>query len=280
MTNNNLEYYNDSSLYGEYQYINLEDIVNDLQAIKKQNQFLSSIPRADLISAGKRAIRDLTIDVAKDIKAIELEINSSLNLVLPEDFIDYVRLSYIDDEGQLRPIAKSNHILLAQSYLQDNDGNILFDNDGNVITSELGITGADFELNDRNLYHEFSFTPNIDLTKSNPNKFRVDKEQGIIRFNSSIEGKNVVLEYISDGLNSKFGTLTEVDIKIHKKLQDAIMDAIYYRCIKYNSSAPDYEKRRARKEYYNSKRIAKKRMNTLRREEVLQAFSGASRWIQ
>ena len=279
MATNSQEYYNDSSLHGNYQYINLEEIIDELQMIKGKNQFLRSIPRAEFIMYAKRTLREFNLDLTQEVKAIELEINDTLNLVLPEDFLSYVRISYIDENGELRPIAQSNSLLIAKSYLQDNDGNILFDNDGNILSTDLTDTFVNPPNTDRSFTYGYSFSPNADLTKSNPNKFRLDRDRGLIQFNSSVEGKNVVLEYVSDGLYNNFGGLDDSDIRVNKILEEAIIDAVYYKSIKHNSDAPEYEKRTAKKNYFNSKRLAKRRMNTLRKDEVIQAFAGASRWV-
>jgi hypothetical protein len=37
---------------------------------------------------------------------------------------------------------------------------------------------------------------------------------------------------------------------------------------------------RARKEYFNSRRVAKKRINTIRKEDLVQVMKGASKWIK
>jgi hypothetical protein len=273
------EYYADESNWGTYQYISLESVITELKASGVTNEYLEFVPRADLVRVGKLAIREFSLDVSNQIKAIELEIGETLNLVLPTDYINYVRVSYIDEDGELRPISQSDDLLIAKSYLQDNDANITFDESGNILNVDLTSTFKNGNNTDRGFLHGYSFSPNADLSKSNPNKFRLDRERGLLQFNSSVEGKNIVLEYISDGLNDNFGTLTEEDIKINKILEEALIDAIYYKTIKMSSKAPAYEKARARKEYYNSKRLAKRKMKPLRRDEILQAFSGASKWV-
>lgn len=278
MAANPEEYYNTPSEWGSYGYTTMENIINEMKASSIYGPFLKMIPRYDLVRLGKLTIREFNMDLAKEVKAIELELGSTLTIILPTDFIDYVRVSFIDDNGELKPIAQSDNLVIAKSYLQDNDSNILFDNDGNILTVDLTDTFENKANTDRGFLFGYSFAPNADLTKSNPNKFRVDKQRGLIQFNSNVEGKSVVLEYISDGLDTVYGTLTESDIKIHKKLEEAFIDAIYYKAIK-NGQAPLYEKTRARKEYYNSKRLAKRRINALRRDEIIQAFSGASKWV-
>lgn len=273
------QYYETPSEWGNYQYITLEDVIIDLKASSVTNKFLQFTSRTDLVRYGKLAIKEFNLDVAKEIKAIELEIGSTLNLVLPTDFLSYVRISYIDENNELRPISQNNNLIIGKSYLQDNNEQILFDSDGNILTSDITDSLSNGLNTGSGITYGYQFSPNVDLSKSNPNKFRLDRDKGLIQFNSTVEGKNIVLEYISDGLNDEFGNLDETSIKVNKILEEALIDAIYYKSIKLNSEAPQYEKNRARKEYFNSKRLAKRRINTLRKNEIVQAFAGASKWI-
>ena len=55
---------------------------------------------------------------------------------------------------------------------------------------------------------------------------------------------------------------------------------IFYELIKNRKTVPAVEKQRAKKEYGNSKRIAKRRINTVRADEFRQAFKSSNKWIK
>ena len=93
-------------------------------------------------------------------------------------------------------------------------------------------------------------------------------------------GRNIVLEYISDGLFTGCEGRPEEDIRIHKFAEAAILDYIFYELLKNRRNVPQNEKARSRKEYFNSRKNAKQRINSLRKDELLQVFKGASRWIK
>src|SRR5690606_22292987 len=100
----------------------------------------------------------------------------------------------------------------------------------------------------------------------------------VIQFGSEVFGKHIVLEYISDGIYTGCEGRPEVDIRIHKFAETAIMDFIYYELIKNRRNVPANEKARARKEFFNSRRIAKRRINTINYSELIQMFKGQSKW--
>ena len=72
----------------------------------------------------------------------------------------------------------------------------------------------------------------------------------------------------------------DTTLKIHKFAEQAVLDYIYYHLIKNKRSTPANEKMRARKEYYNSKRQAKRRITPLTKENLLQVFKSDSKFIK
>ena len=132
--------------------------------------------------------------------------------------------------------------------------------------------------------YEFSnqaFKPNKNMANSYGNgSYKIDKNRGVIFFDSTAFGREVVLEYISDGLFTGCEGAPETDIKVHKFAEGAILDFIYYELIKRRKNVPYNEKMRSRKEFYNSKRRTKRRISTIRASELRQAFKGSSKWIK
>lgn len=278
-----LEYYEDSSKHGEYQYTLLSDLITDYMMSRDSDDYTSNVPRYKVLYQAKRALRELYFDVARDIKAIELDLSPTLNVVLPPDFINYVRISWLDSNGNLHPMAMDESISTATEYLQDNEYELLFDNEGYVLE---GSKSKSLSENDRSVIGEYrvlydSYMPNKDNSKTFPNgRFKVDRSVGVIQFNSTAQSKTIVLEYISDGLYEGSNVDGDTSLKIHKFAETAVLDYIYYNLIKNRRNTPANEKMRARKEYYNSKRQAKRRITPLNKEDLLQVFKGDSKFIK
>ena len=278
-------YLDDSSQWGDYSYVTMEQVINDYMANRSEDDYTGNTPRHRVVYQAMRGVRELYYDIMQEIKAIELDLSSSLQITLPEDYVNYVRISWVDERGVLYPMTENKTLSISRVYLQDNNFNILFDNDGNILeTSETLDPNEDPNGENVNRY-EFCFTgfnPNEDLSKKNPNgSYRIDKNDGVIRFSSDVFSKSIVLEYISDGLyfDTNKGE-TDSEIKVHKFAESALLDFIFYNLIKQNRHVPANEKARAKKEYYNSRRIAKRRLNQSNKFELLQAFKKSEKWIK
>lgn len=280
-------YYGDSSQHGQYQWIVLEDMVNDFMAVHGDEGFMKNVPRYKVIYHMKRAVREFTFDVLSIIKAIKLDVSATLQVTLPPDYVEYARLSWVDDEGKLYPITENNKLDITFAYLQDNDYNLLYDADGNILEDTSVIDPNELAETNNLSYYEFcppGFSPNQDMSQDYRNgSFKIDRDRGRIQFDRDLYQKSLVLEYVSDGLYYDSNTgmdQTERDIKVPKMAEQGIIDMVYYQIIKMKSFVSQGEKNRARKEYYNSKRRTKRRLSKANKEELIQAMKGSNKWIK
>ena len=288
-----IDYFNDSSQWGNYQYVELGQLVNDFKYSLDDDDFSGNTPRHKILYHAQRCLRELYYDVLREIRAVELEITDTLFVTLPPDFVSYVRLSWVDNNGQLYPMAVDHTQSIAQAYLQDDDGQLLFDSNGCILTAEGQRPQAvQLQTRDESIDQLLSFVfnngtvdnfnPNANLANNYQNgKYRLDKDKGVIEFGSNVYGRTVVLEYISDGLytSSCEGNRLET-LKVHKFAEQAILDYIYYSIIKLKRNVPANEKARARKEFYNTRRRTKRRITGIRTPEIIQAFRQDTMWIK
>lgn len=269
------EYYNDQTLHGNYAYITLEQVVNDYLASRDQDDFTSKVPRFKIVYQAKRGIRELYYDVLQEIKAIELDLDDRLQVILPPDFVNYVRISIKNDDGTLTPLVQNKDLSISNVYLQDNTGALVFDFEGNIIQSgEILNTPSIQNNNSDGGICSYIFSPNLNMSNVfTEGSFRLDKDAGVIRFSSEVENKSVVLEYISDGIDED-----ETQIRVHKFAEEALSNFIYYQLIKRNRHISQGEKDRAKREYFNTRRIAKRRVNNTPKQEWIKAMSGVNVW--
>jgi len=282
------QYYGDEDQWGQYQYSTLKYLVNNFMFMQENDSYSSNVDRNRVVYHAKRAIQELYFDVVNEIISIELELNPSLTIALPHDFINYVRISWVDDCGKLHPLAVDNSYNLAQAYLQDNSYNFLFDNQGDILQgshfqdrkgcrpeardfSNDGIGSYVFPS-----YYE-SGPDNTNMSKIFKNgSYRVDKTRGIIQFSSDVDTRIIVLEYLSDGLFQR----EDDDIMVHKFSEEAVYSYIYWMLIRMRRNVPQNEKQGARRDYFNFRRIAQRRIQPLRYEEVRQVLKGSSKNIK
>lgn len=281
-----LQYYDNEENWGSHQYVTVEEVINNYLANRDSDDYTSMTPRHKILYQAYRGVRELYFDSMSTIRAYEMTISPTLSVIVPPDYVDYVRISLVDNQGRMQPIAIDKKMAIAERYLQDNAFNILFDSEGYVLTDagDANNNNEDFDedIQPCTAYSIGSaFSPNKDNSQFFPNgRFNIDKNRGVIQFSSDVSAKTVVIEYISDGLYVDGNTRKENNIKVHKFAESALIDFIYYELIKQRRNVPANEKMRARKEYYNSRRLAQRRLNKFTKEEFLQMVKGSTKWIK
>lgn len=283
------DYYDNPDDWGNYQYITLEEVINNYMMSMSSDDLTSTTPRHKILYQARRGFRELHYDVLREVRAIELELPPSLTITLPPDFVNYVRISWVTEDGILVPMVTNNSMSIASRYLQDHEYNILFDDSGCVLEDNHVVDPATVEVSntvsnrDCN-YYKFShrsFQPNRNMSNNYPNGFyKVDKNAGVIYFSSDAFGKKIVLEYISDGLYKGCSIEDEEKVRIHKLAEQALLDFIHHELIKNRAHVPYNEKIRARKEWFNSKSRARRRLKGLRKSELIHSMLGSSKWIK
>lgn len=281
-------YYEDPSQFGEYQYSSLEDVVNSFMFEQDDDSYVAFSDRNRVALFGKKGVRELYFDVVNEIISLELDLSPSLTIALPHDYVNYVRISWVDQTGKLHPLAVDDSYNLAQSYLQDNDYNFLYDIDGDILkgthvqntpeTSKILGSESDSMFHGGGGFTKFE-THNFNTDRSKIYKngsFRVDKTDGVIQFSSVVTGKTIVLEYLSDGLYQR----KDSEIKIHKFAEEALYAYIYFNLIKRKRTVPEREKARAEREWFNMRRLAKKRISPITLDNLRQVLRGSSKWIK
>ena len=94
-----LTYYNDDNL-GEYQFLSIKEIVANFQAAYVgEGKILENTLKADILFHAFRAQQELHYDTVKSCKSQEIEVCPSLKMPLPHDYINYVKLAFIDGGG-------------------------------------------------------------------------------------------------------------------------------------------------------------------------------------
>lgn len=90
-------------------------------------------------------------------------------------------------------------------------------------------------------------------------------------FSSDLADKEIVIEYVSDGLQAG---LLEEEITIHKYLRDTVENWIYFSCIERKRNIPQSEKDRALRRYkttLHQSKIALANFDLLRISRTLRA---------
>ena len=93
------EYY-DGNDYGGYQFISLNDIINYFMiAYVGEDKIISKVSRTDVAFHAQRALTELSFDTLKSHKAQEITLPSNLQMILPQDYVNYTRVLWVDSSG-------------------------------------------------------------------------------------------------------------------------------------------------------------------------------------
>ena len=275
--------------YGNYQFIFLDDIINNfIIAYVGEDKIISKIKRTDVAFHAQRAMQELSYDTTRSEKSQEIEVAPNLMMPLPHDYVNYVKLSWVDDSGIERIIYPANKTSNPLPLLQDSDYEYTFDNDGNLLTANESETWKKFksasateEEDFSNLEDNTSYTQlfgqrfGIDPQHAQSNGlFFIDPIKSKIFFSSDLVGKIITLKYISDGI------ATIEEMKVHKFVEEAMYKSIAYAILATRANTPEYLVNRFNKEKFAAIRTAKLRLSNIKLEELTQVMRGKSKQIK
>jgi hypothetical protein len=283
--------------YGSYSYIKLDDIINNFMvAYVGDGKLITSCKRTDLVFHAKRGLQEFSYDTLKSIKSQELNIPPGLSVVIPQDYVNYTKISWIDKLGVKRPIYPANNLTTNpfENPVQDSKGVPTQDNFGNniegtSITEERWRTAEDTLINQgdlEDLYNEgydswgwdeqlLGQNYGIDPQYAQVNGwFTINHREGKISFSSNLAGALIVLEYISDGLAS------DMETKVPKLAEEALYAHISHAVVASRINQPEYIVRRLKQERSAKLRNAKLRLSNIKLDEIVQVMRGKSKWIK
>lgn len=284
--------------WGSYQYVNLIDIVNNFMLMYVGNdKLINNVERYNVLFHAKRGLQELNYDAMKETKIVELTVCDNLRIVLPPDFVNWVRISLYKD-GILSPLSENIQTNFAKSYLQDNDCRVLFDEDGGVLIGTSTLDGDRIDgtkktpyLGDGKMHGRMGYNIdgnwvfdmplggrmglNTETANTNPT-FKVDKKYGVINFSSHMADQTIVIEYVSDGMENG----DDSKVNVNKLFEEFIYAYIRYSILSSKFGIQEYIVNRARKEKSALLRNAKLRLSNIHPGRLLMNLRGQNKWIK
>ena len=122
------EYYDDGLFHGSYQFTRLTDIINYFMIVYVgEDKIIPKANRVDVAFHAQRAMQELSFDTFKSCKAEEIIVPPSLKMTLPRDYVNYVKLSWVDNSGikhVLQPTSKTSN---PKTFFQNENGDYVVD---------------------------------------------------------------------------------------------------------------------------------------------------------
>jgi hypothetical protein len=243
-------------------------------------------------------MQEFSYDTLNSIKSQELSIPPSLSVVIPQDYVNYVKMSWIDSMGVKRPIYPANNLTInpGSMPLQDSVGVPTQDNFGENLEGtsiiEARWARADDNLlngqanNLRQINFDYDGYDNsrdigqgqlygLDPQYSQTNGwFTINHREGKMSFSNNLASALIILEYISDGL------AYDLDTKVPKMAEEAMYAYMHYAVMASRSGQPEYVINRLNREKVSKLRNAKIRLSNIKLDEIVQVMRGKSKWIK
>ena len=285
--------------FGGYQFTSLEHIINQFMfAYVGEDKIISKTKRLDVAFHAQRAMQELSFDTFKSCKAQEIEVPATLTMILPHDYVNYVKITWTDSAGiehVLYPASKTSNPF---NIKQDADGNYSFDIDDDT-TPQVGdrddttdlIPGSESDTwgkyksstpsENQDDYQDDTYWPaeggryGLDPQHAQVNgSYFIDCAKGVIHFSSNLSGKTIILKYVSDSLGK------DDEMVVHKFAEEAIYKWVAYAVLSTKVNMPEHIIQRYKKERFAETRKAKLRLSNLKIEELTQVLRGQSKHIK
>ena len=290
-------YYNsdNSTNYGNYQFVTLDHIINGFMvAYVGENKIISKVNRTDVQFHAMRAIQELSYDVFRSFKSQEIEVPNTLSVILPQDYVNYTKIVRTGNDGIERPIYPTGKTSDPFAITQNADGTYEFtDTDMDAVADSIveqspsntsskfkEATPADYRIYDINYSSDVEISIEGRRYGLEPNhsqmngSFIIDQFRGLIKFSSALAGQTIILHYVSDGLG------TDSEMVVHKFCEEACYKHIAYGVLSTRSNIPEYIVQRYKRERFAETRKAKIRLSNIKIEEFTQVLKGMSKQIK
>jgi hypothetical protein len=230
-----------------------------------------------------RALQELSFDTFKSTKSQEIVVPASLTMVLPQDYVNYIKLTWSDSSGVehvIYPAAKTSNPLQVQQNADHYqfDGTALDVDNTSTTNANFNTMATSQNTDDYDDDTYLSFNGErygLDPQYAQVNgSFFIDELTGKIHFSSNISGKTVILKYISDSLG------TDAEMKVHKFAEEAMYKHIAYAILSTRANVQEYIIQRFKKERFAETRKAKLRLSNIKLEEITQILRGKSKQIK
>tara|TARA_R100000234_G_scaffold40039_1_gene23993 strand:- start:1489 stop:2415 length:927 start_codon:yes stop_codon:yes gene_type:complete len=304
LTNEEQAYYATGGDHGSYQFISLQEIIDSFKATYVgEGKICQNVLDADVTFFAIRGMQELSYDTLRSVKDWEVVVPATLVMVMPVDYVNYVKLSWSDGSG-------IEHIVYPTKYTsnpkkieesitnfggfatdganEDLDGTT--DSDGNdTSTTWQQYKAAKTRTSNIDDYDDDTYWPyqggrrGISPENAQVNgSFFVDADAGKFHFSSNLSGKTLILKYISDGIvtNAADTALDLAATKIHKFAEEAIYKYIAYGTLSARVDSNPNMLALLKKERFAEQRKAKLRLSNLKIEELTQIMRGKSKWIK
>lgn len=199
-------------------YITIDDIVNNVALTIGDDSYLTGSLNYQLRLLALQGLKELSFDMLQEVKSVELAVSSTGTITLPDDYIKYVKIGILGSDGKVHYLGKQDNLNLVSGAASTDSNDI--DDDPAYFYGIGGRYGVGGGTNHNGYY-------------------RVNKEDNTISFSSDAIGKNIILEYISNGVTLSNVQPVKRKISFTIAAGSAVTDDNFFRIYKGDGSERD-----------------------------------------
>ena len=101
------------------------DIANNFMVVYVgEDKVISKASKTDVLFYAQRAAQELTYDTLDSSGSIEITLPASLQMALPDDYVNYTKISWVDSAGIKHPLYPTSKTSYPNRYQQDSEGDL------------------------------------------------------------------------------------------------------------------------------------------------------------
>jgi len=265
-------------------YLPLRQIIDDFLITNDADDYTANVSDVTVRNLALRGVREFGFDVTTRVKSLKLAIDSSNDtVILPTDFVDVIKVGVVDGDGIIRVMRHNKNINFSQKIDSDDatstdvdaeSGPLMIQQNADLIPNKTddksatdGETEASSDSLREDIFRNYLYQNTIGALYGmgggvGAGEYRVNLDQFRLEIATNSSVTEVVMEYISDEARS-------TNPLIHVYAEEALRSYIYYKVCERKRNVPAGEKARARAEYYNERRKARARMNSVSKDDIL-----------
>jgi hypothetical protein len=143
----------------------------------------------------------LNIFQPHSVKVAYLEVNEAMNAELPSDFVRYTKIG-MNEGGRIRTLTYDPSMIVSTEYRDGKPSHVKKEPNKPFQTIEF----IDHVKNGQYIGGMYAQGGGY-----NDNYYRVDRERGVISLQNSLNCRELVLEYISTGINTQTDTIVPIE---------------------------------------------------------------------
>jgi len=261
-------------------FVSLRQLIDDFIVTMDSDDYISNVSDTAIRNIALRGIREFGFDISSRVRSIKRTIQSNNTVLLPEDYVDLVKIGVVDSDGILRVLGQNKNLnysrkLTTEGGTSDSEAgplnlssNVIKDREDDK-NATAGSNSGNGDL-DHFIFENYLFQGGIGRLYGLggghlAGEYRINLDQNRIEIDTDSGSSEIVLEYIADEARS-------TNPVIHVYAEEALRSYMYYKLCERKSTVPANEKARARREYYNDRRLAKARLSNFSKDEALKTI--------